>query len=197
MLSLLIFCSMADAQLKSYPGAKNTEYEYIEVNLSKDDNRKSFASVAIAAIPFIVETTSTIIDTIRAKKIKKYAAQWNGSSSGDDLYLGFGLFNPPKIEVLRKVKIKKETGEKVAAKLLLIPVPSSDGKAFKYKLESVYYKHSKAKLKRKQENLDLSMDITFLYLTNNQENNGSLVGKQSLKVNGIKLHGEGFSLPAW
>ena len=106
------------------------------------NNKQSGAAVA-AILPVVVEQGLKIYKNILAEKEAKFIGEYSASSSKSGFWENGTTVSLPKLTLSRTL-IDLEN-EKEASRFILKPEKSSDGIAFRYKLDSLFLNYSKAK----------------------------------------------------
>lgn len=137
------------------------------------NTHQSFAAIAGAVIPPVLEIGKTVVKHYSEKNAKLYAASYSCYGSMDGFYKqaiksddGKTLESIdvylPELKIERKIILKKKAEAKTAVELTLVPELSKDGTAFRYVLKSgteFDYHYSIAKTIRKYDYLTVSIDI--------------------------------------
>jgi len=185
LIGLLTVTQITNAQLKSYPDKKRTKYEKVVIEFSETAEKESFGAFALAAAPFFIEKVSGTIDTLKAKKIAKFTASYEGFQSGDKFFNSFNQLNIPSLKLTRKIGTKK-SGEVDVLVLNLVPELSHDARAFRYNVESIDLNKSKA-FANKTDNIDIGIDITIKVFQKGEKTyDEKSIGTRNILLKGLK-----------
>lgn len=131
---------------------------------------------------------SSILTDELAQEVKRYESSFGGTCSGSGIYNNEKI-SIPKLTISRYVIEKGDTKEKLAAKLVLVPVMSPDGTAFRYRVDNnSEYIYSTAKIRGKYKYID--SEITIKLTVTTQSNKGRKVEElrtTKITVPGIKV----------
>lgn len=199
---LLFISNCIYAQMRSYPGRDRVNKEVITLKLLDTKEKQGFSAIALAAAPFIVDKVFSAIDTIKAKKLAEFSAEYEANASGDNLFASFTQMDAPTLLLERTILEDGESNPDVVVQIELIPELSVDKKAFRYKTGAVKFKKSKARyqikrnlgFKKVDQYLNLNIDVSFKVFQEGKTYSEQDLGTRSLTIQGIQPDEEGKAL---